>query len=243
LNWDLWIGNAPTRPYAPEIYHPAKWRAWLDFGTGWSGDIGCHVFDAVWKGLAMEPPKSVTAEVQQSWKESPERRADTWPQGDHITWVFPGNELTGAKEWTLEWFDGEFYLPKEIRELFSSDLTKYPAESAMVVGTEGALLNALGQPPLLLPQERFKDYPRPKLENRNHYHHFVDACLGQTKTESHFAQTGPMTEAILLGTVAIRMPGQKLDWDAVKMKFPNFPEAERYLRRNYRDGWKAPQQT
>ena len=91
LSWNLWIGTAPMRPYAPEIYHQTKWRAWQDFGTGWSGDIGCHIFDAVWKGLGMKPPMSVVAEVQQSWKESPERRADTWPQGDHITWVFPGN--------------------------------------------------------------------------------------------------------------------------------------------------------
>lgn len=61
LNWDLWIGTAPMRPYAPDIFHSTKWRAWQDFGTGWSGDIGCHVFDAVWKGLGMQPPKSVIA--------------------------------------------------------------------------------------------------------------------------------------------------------------------------------------
>jgi predicted dehydrogenase len=235
LHWDLWIGSASMRPYAPEIYHPTRWRAWQDFGTGWSGDIGCHIFDAVWKGLEMRPPKSVIAQVQQSWQESPERRADTWPQGDHITWIFPGNELTESKEWTLEWFDGEFYPPKEIRALYS--LEDYPPESAMIIGTEGALLNTLGHSPALLPEEKFKDYPRPKLENRNHYHHFADACLGAGKTESHFTQTGPMTEAILLGTVAIRVPGQKLDWDAPKMKIPNHVEAERYLRRRYREGW------
>ena len=56
LNWDLWMGSAPVRPYAPDIYHPTKWRAWQDFGTGWSGDIGCHIFDAVWKGLESEAP-------------------------------------------------------------------------------------------------------------------------------------------------------------------------------------------
>lgn len=235
LNWNLWLGNAPERPFAPGIYHPAKWRAWQDFGTGWSGDIGCHIFDAVWKGIGMQPPKSVIAEVQQSWKESRERRADTWPQGDHITWIFPGNELTDSNEWTLEWFDGEFYPPKEIRELYSSDLSEYPPESAMIIGTEGAMLNAHN--PVLLPEKKFENHPRPTLEPRNHYHHFVDACLGGEKTESHFAQSGPMTEAILLGTVAIRMPDQKLEWDSKRMRIPNCPEAERYLRRNYRDGW------
>ena len=237
LSWDLWIGTAPMRPYAPEIYHPAKWRAWQDFGTGWSGDIGCHIFDAVWKGLSMQPPKSVIAEVQESWKNSPERRADTWPQGDHITWVFPGNELTESNEWTLEWFDGEFYPPDDIRKLHSADFSKYPPESAMIIGTEGALLTAHN--PILLPEEKFRNYPRPKLENRNHYHHFADACLGEAKNESHFAQTGPMTEAILLGTVAIRAPGVKLDWDAKRMKFPNHSDAERFLRRKYREGWEV----
>jgi predicted dehydrogenase len=237
LKWDLWIGNAPMRPYVPDIYHPAKWRAWQDFGTGWSGDIGCHIFDAVWKGLGMKPPKSVVAEVQRLWKDSLERRADTWPQGDHITWIFPGNQLTEGKELLLEWFDGEFYPPKEVQALYPGE--DYPPESAMIIGTEGALLNTHGRGPVLLPADKFKDYPRPKMENRNHYHHFVDACLGEAKTESHFAQTGPMTEAILLGTVAIRMPDQKLEWNAAKMKIPNCLAAERYLRRAYRDGWRT----
>ena len=76
LAWDLWIGTAPARPYAPEIYHPTKWRAWQDFGTGWSGDIGCHIFDAVWKGLDLKPASTVQAEVQESWKTSPDRRAE-----------------------------------------------------------------------------------------------------------------------------------------------------------------------
>ena len=108
LNWDLWIGTAPMRSFAPETYHTMKWRAWQDFGTGWSGDIGCHIFDAVWKGLDLKPPKSVTAEVQKSWQDTPERRADTWPQSNHITWTFPGNDLTDSEVLPVEWFDGEF---------------------------------------------------------------------------------------------------------------------------------------
>src|SRR2546421_1428464 len=138
LNWDLWLGVAPARPYAPDIYHPAKWRAWQDFGTGWSGDIGCHIFDAVWKGLGLRAPSSIVAEVQDSWEKSPTRRADTWPQGDHITWTFPGGDRIEGKELTLEWFDGEFYPPKEVRELYSGG--EYPAESSLLAGTHGALL-------------------------------------------------------------------------------------------------------
>lgn len=236
LNWDLWIGNAPSRPYAPDIYHPVKWRAWQDFGTGWSGDIGCHIFDAVWKGLEMRPPTSIIAEVQGSWKESSPRRADTWPQGDHITWTFPGNHLTEKKEFKLEWFDGEYYPPLEIRKLYSVE--DYPPESAMVIGTEGALLNPLGAGrPFLFPEEKFKDLPMPKFENRNHYHHFADACLGGERTESHFAQTGPMAEAIILGTIAVRVPDEKLEWDSRKLRFKRNSKADSFLRRHYRDGW------
>ena len=89
----------------------------------------------------------------------------------------------------------------------------------------------------MLPESKFSGVKPPKLPPRNHYHHFVDACLGGEKTESHFAQTGPMTEAIILGTVAIRVPGQKLEWDSPHLKVTNQPEANRYLQRRYRDGW------
>ncbi len=237
LNWDLWIGTAPMRPFVPEIYHPTKWRAWQDFGTGWSGDIGCHIFDAIWKGLGMKPALTVVAEVQDSWQKSPERRADNWPQGQHITWTFPGNDLIEGKELTLEWFDGEFYPPDDIRKLYTADFKEYPTESLMVVGTEGALLYPHGRAPILLPEKKFENHPRPKLEPRDHYHHFVDACLGVAKNESFFAQTGPMTEAILLGTVGIRLPGTKLAWNHARMKFKNNSDADRLLQRKYRNGW------
>ena len=213
LAWNLWLGTAPVRPYAPDIYHQTKWRAWQDFGTGWSGDIGCHIFDAVWKGLGLNAPLTVYADVQKSWKNSPARRADTWPQGDHITWTFPSNDKIAGGELALEWFDGEYFPP------------------------EGSLLIPLDLPPQLLPEEKFANIQRPKLPPRNHYHHFVDACLGAEKTESHFAQTGPMTEAIILGTVAIRVPGQKLEWDSPRLKVTNYSEANHFLQRKYRDGW------
>jgi predicted dehydrogenase len=234
LNWDLWTGTAPVRSYSPEIYHPMVWRTWQDFGTGWSGDIGCHIFDAVWKGLGLNPPVNVKAEVQRSWQDSPARRADTWPQGDHITWTFPGTALT-EDQLTLEWFDGEFYPPREIMDLYTGG--EYPAESAMLTGTEGSLLLPHTGFPVLLPEEKFRDYKMPETEPGNHYHNFVVACLGGPGTESHFAQTGPMTEAILLGTVAIRVPDQLLEWDYRKMEFTNNPGANKYVRRDYRKGW------
>ena len=109
--------------------------------------------------------------------------------------------------------------------------------SLWFIGTKGALLYPLDSGPLLLPKDRFSGVDRPSLEARNHYHHFVDACLGHGRTECDFLQTGPMTETILLGTVAVRWPDQWLQWDAEHLKIPNCPAAEAGLRRTYRQGW------
>jgi predicted dehydrogenase len=241
LDWDLWLGTAPVRPYVTEIYHPTKWRSWQDFGTGWSGDIGCHIFDAVWKGLHLTAPVSVVAEVQDSWRNSPARRADTWPQSNHITWMFPGNDMTDGKELQVEWFDGDKYPPQDVQKIALADsrVPEYPPESSMVIGTEGAMLLPHQSMPILLPRDKFKDAPHTIEKGPTHYHRFVDACLGGEPTASHFLQTGPMSEAIILGTVAIRVPGDVLHWDSKHMRIPNHPEAELLLRRTYRKGWEV----
>ncbi|MCX7006144.1 MAG: Gfo/Idh/MocA family oxidoreductase [Kiritimatiellaeota bacterium] len=238
LDWNLWIGTAPERPYTPDIYHPMKWRTWQDFGTGWSGDIGCHIFDAPWKGLGLTTPKTVVAEVQASWRDTPARRGDTWPQSDHITWVFPGNMMTGGHDLTVEWFDGEIFPPADILAIAKAGgVEKYPEEAAMVIGTEGALLLPHTSGPHLFPHEKFQGLVKPNMKGPSHYHRFVNACLGGEMTESHFMQTGPMAETILLGTVAIRVPGTVLEWDARNLRFPNVPQADHLLRRTYRAGW------
>jgi predicted dehydrogenase len=240
LDWDLWLGTAPVRPYAPKIYHPQIWRSWLDFGTGWSGDIGCHIFDAVWKGLGLTAPLTVRAEVQESWRQSPARRADTWPQMNHITWVFPGNALTAGKELTVEWYDGDKYPPEEAQALARADGFKtYPGEAAIIMGTEGALLLPHTSGARLLPREKFAARARTNFGPRNHYHHFVDGCISGEQPESHFGQSGPMAEAIILGTVAIRVPGTTLRWDSPGLRVTNSPEANRLLRRTYRPGWEV----
>ena len=145
--------------------------------------------------------------------------------------------MTGGKDLTLEWFDGEIFPPKEIQDL--TEHPQYPAESSMVIGTQGAILLQHGAAPVLLPHERFKAHPHAKLPPQNHYHNFADACLGTAKAESDFTFAGPMAETILLGTVAIRLPGTLLKWNASSMKFPNAPKAEKLLRRTYREGWKV----
>ncbi len=237
LDWNLWLGTAPERLYANTIYHPGIWRCWQDFGTGWSGDIGCHLFNTMWRALKLKAPLSVVANVQESWQNSPARRADNWPQQQHITWVFPGNDMTGGKELTIEWFDGMLFPSDEIKQL--EEANGYQGEAMLVFGTEGQLYLPLDGGPRLLPVEKFKDYPRPKTEPRNHYHHYLDACLGGPMTTMNFEVAGPMTEAILLGTVAVRNPGTLLKWNPTWMSIPNAPQAERYLRRRYRKGWQV----
>ena len=238
LDWDLWLGTAPKRPFANGVYHPWKWRGWQDFGTGWLGDIGCHVFDSWWKGLGMTAPKSVIAEVQESWRDSPTRRADTWPQSLHVTWTFDGNKASGGQDFTVEWYDGLMFPPAEAQEIAkAAGFANFPFESSMVVGEEGSMILPNGSTPRFSPKEKFKTISRPKVPRRNHYHHFVDACLGGEKTESFFEQTAPMTETILLGTVAARMPDTELKWDAKEMKVTNVAAANQYVGRNYRKGW------
>jgi len=238
LNWDLWLGTAPVRPFVNEIYHRTKWRAWQDFGTGWLGDIASHVSNFWWKGLDLNAPKYVIAQVQQSWFDSAERMADTWPQSAHVTWTFDGNKASGGKDFTVEWFDGLMFPSEQYNELGrAAGYRPFPAEGAMVIGEEGCMFVGNGETPRFSPSAKFKTLAKPKAVQRNHYHHFVDACLGGEKTESFFEQTGPMTESILLGSVAIRVPNTQLEWDAKNMDITNVPEARKYLDRTYRKGW------
>ena len=240
LAWNLWLGTAPVRPYAEKIYHPMIWRSWQDFGTGWSGDIGCHIFDAVWKGmnLGRTAPKTVRAQVQESWKNSPARRADTWPQSNHITWTFDGVPASDGKPFTMEWFDGEFYPPEDGQALArDAGLPKFPEEAAMVFGTEGAILIPHQKLPFLLPKAKFASVKMEKLPFKNHYHDFADGCLGVSENASPFQKTGPMAETIILGTVAIRCPEETLRWNPDALAFDGNPAATALLRRTYRTGW------
>ena len=234
--WDLWIGTAPHRPYVHGIYHPFAWRTWQDFGTGWSGDIGCHVLDAVFKALDLQAPKRLRSTVQKSWETSPARRGDTWPQGNHIEWVFEGNARTAEKELVIDWYDGEFFPPTELTRMYPG--TSFPGEFALFQGSEGWLLLPHGSGPMLLPKDKFQGVAKPEIPPRNHYSHFIEGCLGIAKNESTFTRISPMAETVLLGTIAHRIPGQWLEWDSGTLAFRNSPEAQKLVSRTYRDGWK-----
>jgi hypothetical protein len=237
LDWNEWIGTAPMRPYVKLIYHPILWRAWQDFGTGWLGDMGCHIMDSSYRSLKLAAPISVEAQVEPEWAADAARRADTWPTWEIVDYVYPGTELTAEKTIRLTWSDGDHYPPEEVRQ--HMDGQPYPEQGTLYIGEQGALLLPLPceDRPQLFPEEKFKDYPRPELQPRSHYVDWIDACRTGGSTRSGFDYAGPLAEAVLLGTVAVRCPGERLDWDAANMKFPNQPEADRFLRRTYRDGW------
>ena len=234
LNWEHWLGTAPFRPYAPG-YHPSTWRGWQDFGTGWSGDIGCHLFNVAYQGLKLTAPKTIRAQVQESWLKSPARRAATWPQRNHITWTFPGTAHT-ANELVVEWYDGEFAPPPEILKLIEIPNFR-PYESTLFMGSEGVLFWPGGGGPQLWPRAKFKDIARPVVHKLDHFQSFVDGCLGGPRPQCEFARTGPMSEVVLLGTVAVRVPETEIEWDAKAMKIANCAEADKLLRRTYRTGW------
>ncbi len=146
--------------------------------------------------------------------------------------------MTDGRELTIEWLDGGNLPEPDIVSQMSSgtiDATSY--EGSVVIGTEGMMILPNTSGPILLPRSKFEKIERPQLKGPSHYHRFVNACLGGEMTESHFVQTGPMAEAIILGTVAIRVPGEKLEWDSKHLRVRNSAEADRLLKRTYRKGW------
>ena len=243
LRWDLWLGTAPARPYAPEVYHPKRWRSWQDFGTGWLGEAGGQLFSAFWKWLELQSPLTIRAEVQDSWRNSIERLRDTWPQSCHVSWLFPANNKVLGQELLLEWFDGEFTPSEQVRKIISPDPAAFPAECALLIGTEGSLLIPPAVlPPRLFPAAKFKNVqPQSTPTTRNSIQEFVAACFGRPRTGSSFDQVAPQTEAMLLGTAAVRLPDKNLEWDSARLCFKNEPQASGFLRRSYRDGWHMAQ--
>jgi len=247
LDWELWLGTAPYRPFAEKVYHPLLWRIWRDFGSGWIGDIGCHLHSSVWKGLGLTAPLTVKAEVQESWKNTPERFKDTWPLGAHITWVYPGNRMTGGKPLTIDWYDGftgvsaaHLLPPPEIQALAKQvGLERLPEEGSVVEGSEGWLLLPHTNAPRFIPKQAGTAKPdKPVLPPwPSHYHEFLNGCIEGRRTSADFAAIVPMVEAILLGNVAERVPDTTLTWDPAAMRVTNNETANGYLRRPYRKGW------
>jgi predicted dehydrogenase len=227
LDWDLWLGPAPERPYHP-AYVPFKWRGWWDFGTGALGDMGCHIIDPAFWALKLRYPTSVSAVTTPV-------NSETAPVASIVEYEFPPRpDMPPVK---VVWYDGE------LKPTLPNDLElgrKIPDNGVIFVGDKGKLLcGCYGESPRLIPESKMQAYTQPpKTIPRvdDHHQDWVSACKGGKPASSNFDYAGPLTEMILLGNLAVRT-GRKVLWDGENMKCTNMPEANEYVKRDYRKGW------
>jgi predicted dehydrogenase len=227
LDWDLWLGPAPARPYH-DAYHPFKWRGWWDFGTGSLGDMACHVMDSAFWSLDLGAPESVEAEGEP-------RHPETAPKWCVITYRFPAKGARPPVK--LVWYDGGRLPPPEALD------SETPTENgAILIGEKGKIAQGVGVGGglKLYPLKDFEAVPLPPKGTSTGYAHYtewLECCrTGKTAGTDFTAYGGPLTEMVLLGNVAFRV-GRKIEWDAENLKAKNCPEADAFLRREYRKGW------
>ncbi len=235
LDWNLWLGVSAERPFiGGGWYHPGNWRKRLDFGTGTFGDMGCHIFDPVFGALALTAPVSVRSEGAAP-------NAHSWATDAIIHYVFPGTAFTEGATVPISWYDGKERPTAEIQQLAKNagdEQDELPDQGSIFLGTNGVMvLPHVGMPRLV--GAAVKDAPVMKVAGENHWQQFVKAVLGEGKTGANFDYAGPLTESVLLGSVATRFPQQTLAWDAAGLKFTNVAEANAFVRRTYRVGWET----
>jgi predicted dehydrogenase len=229
LHWDDWLGTAPERPYKQKIYHPHNWRAWQDYSNGQIGDFACHILDPMFMALGLGSPTTIRAEA-------PPLPREIWTRWATVYYEFPGTERTSGEMLRLTWTDGEGHFPPRER-LGLPENAKLPGAGSVLVGEEGSLLIPHVAPPRLLPEEKFAGLAIETVPAIDHYVAWADACRGVGRTKSSFDYAGPLTEAVLLGSVAIRTPGETLRWDAPGLRITNVSTANDLLRKPYRKGW------
>ncbi|CAA9420985.1 MAG: GH109 [uncultured Phycisphaerae bacterium] len=229
LHYDLWLGPAEAWPYHPE-WLPANWRRWWNFGNGTLGDMGCHYMDLPFWALELKYPTRVSADgpppsehgcppwltVQYDFP----ARGDAPPV--KLNWYDAGKKPAAYKDWNLPTGDWE--------------------NGVVFVGDKG-LLAADYNRRVLLPEKAFAGFepPAPSIpKSIGHHAEWVEACRkgDPSAAACNFDYSGPLSEAVLLGTVAYRT-GKPLEWDAANLKVTNAPEADRYVRRAYRKGWEV----
>jgi predicted dehydrogenase len=230
LDWDLWLGPAPWRPYHP-AYAPFSWRGWWDFGSGGLGDMGIHNLAPVFSALRLGAPESVTASSTPVFKE-------TVPLASIVHYQFPAHDDRPPVK--LHWYDGGL-LPARPEELEDGrDLN--PEDGILFIGDQGKILvdGWGGESPRLIPDTAMKAYRRPPKtlpRSIGHHQEWIKACKEGAPTRSSFDFAGPLTEAVLLGMVCVRNGGEKLAWDSANLKITNALEANRLLHYEYRKGW------
>ena len=229
VQWDLWLGVAADRPYKQEVYHPFNWRGWQDFGTGQLGDFGCHILDPVFTALKLAAPNRVQADA-------PEINRETWTKWAVVKYEFPKTEYTKGETLKVTWYDGDGITPPRDHLGDIPETFKLPGSGSAIVGEKGTLVVPHVALPKLFPEEKFPGEVE-KVAGVDHYVQWADACRGEGRATSHFDYAGNLTEAVMLGTIAIRVPGEELVWDAKSLKFANSSAAQALVSKAYRKGW------
>jgi predicted dehydrogenase len=240
LDWNLWLGTAPERPYKNDLYHPVNWRKILDYGCGTLGDMGVHIFDTPYKALELDVPKTVMTSCR-------EPNGFAHPEKNVVTYQFPGTRYT-TRHLKWVWYDG-VDAPEEHDDLVLPGNEQLPEQGAMFIGQKGRLLlpHFMELPRLIVDgkyepldmEEIGKSFgPAPSVrsygqEGNLHYHQFVDACLGKGECSAPFSYASRLTETILLGVVANRFPDRTLKWDKEASLFRQ-QEVNQYLDAGYR---------
>ncbi len=241
LDWDLWLGCAPERPYS-DGYHPFKWRGWWDFGSGALGDMACHTVNMPYMGLELKNPVAVQAETSGHNK-------DSYPQWSVIEFDFPAVDWRPALKFF--WYDGGKKPPAALMEqmsaAYASELAKdkgYINTGCIVVGDKGILFSPGDYAERKIKLSTGAELPDVEFERSpGHFQEWVRAIKGGPEAKSNFPNyAGGLTETILLGNLAVfaaDKPGKgpKVEWDAVNLKVKNMPELMAIVKPTYRKGW------
>lgn len=237
LDWNLWLGPMRERPYH-SIYAPVGWRGWWDFGTGALGDMGCHIIDhPVW-ALNLGAPTSVEARttIDGTVLDGNRLNTDTFPIAAVITYQFPARGKLPPV--TMTWHDGGL-MPPTPPEMPPGQ--RLPSNGVLYIGSRGKMVHGShGGTPQILSAELQKvaqAVPKTMQRSPGHYEEFVRACRGGPRPVANFDYAGPMTETVLLGVLALRAPGTRLEWDSEKLRVRNVADLNRFVHSEYRKGW------
>lgn len=225
LDWDLWLGPVPWRPYSPE-YAPFAWRNWWAFGGGALSDFGCHFMDLPHWALQLTTPDWVEP------VDGPPVHPESTPPWLVLRYQYPARGALPPV--TLHWYHGG----RKPDALLTEEQRKYFRSGVLFIGEEGRLLADYTRRQLL-PEEKFARFEPPKPfipDSIGHHREWVEAIRNDGPTTCHFAYSGALTEAVLLGNVAYRA-GRRIEWDAANLRARNCPEADAFIRHVYREGW------
>lgn len=232
LDWNLWLGPAPFRPYHP-AYVPFSWRGWLDFGVGALGDMGAHIMDTPFWALNLVYPHTIQATSTKLYQE-------TYPQASIIEYKFPARGSLPPV--TLKWYDGGIE-PSRPLDLEPGRVMGNRDGGVLLEGDKGTIMcGCYGANPRLIPETKMRDYQQPEKtipRSLGIMEEWIDAIKNGKKSTTDFSYSAPMTETMLLGNIAILMKDHNtiLEYDAEKMEFINLPEANTLLHYEYRKGW------